>query len=133
MEVDSAKPPGHQLRFALDEAIEPSDWMALKAQVEERVVSLETFAAKQFTSRIVAEAEAYRDQDGRAHSKFFLEWLEAFLACEEFDEGAIKLEDGTDVGDVHAYYRKMAYKLAVSMPGVVPMTPPQTEREDDRI
>lgn len=94
-----------------------------------RATSLEQFAIRQFVDAIVAKAESYRDSEGRAHGKYFLEWLDSVLMCKQSGEGdeVIKLEADAGIEDVHAYYRRRIAQLSLEMPGTVPMTPAQTE------
>ena len=101
--------------------------------LEERMHSFEQMAVNQFIDAIVAKAEAYRDEEKRAHSKVALEWLADTMKCKASEDGAIKLEADPSVADVHSYYRQRISSLFETMPGVVPMAEAETERADERV
>jgi hypothetical protein len=102
-------------------------------QARAQVVKMQKAAATQFTQNILQRAELYRDDEGRAHPKVLLEWLGQVLTCKSVGEGeAIKLEDSSDIGQVHAYYRQAAAWLAENLPGTVPMQAPGTAPDKDK-
>jgi len=97
-----------------------------------RSASLEGAFVKQFIDGIVIKAENYRDNQQRAHSKVFLEWLENVLLEKPISE-TICLEEGAGTTDVRAYYRKAIAELAQTQPGVVPMAQPETQPNEERM
>lgn len=99
-----------------------------RVALEARVRQLEDRAKKQFVDNILLRAEAYRDDEQRAHSKVLMDWARATLLEEPLgEEEAIKLEDRNSVEQVRAYHRRAIALLLESLPGVVPMAASGTE------
>jgi hypothetical protein len=99
------------------------------------VRGLRVRTAKQFVEGLIMKAEAYRDGDGRGHSKVFLDWMNSILLCQPVGEGdeSISLENKNEVADVHAYYRRGIAWLANNVPGAGPsLNPPVTQPDKDR-
>ena len=125
-----------QLQDVLNQA--KADVVALQAQSAEvakkdqRIVTLERALYGQQVTAAVLEAEKYRDGEKKAHSKVFLEWMDHVLRHEPVGEGdgAIVLEEGSDVGRTNEYYRKSIVWLSKVLPGQVP-TQIQTAPQKD--
>ena len=100
---------------------------------QERADQMATLALQQYVSSAIVRAEAYRDDNQRAHPKVFLQWLEDVLMTKPVGEGdeAITLET-QDTDAILAYYRRAAVWLSQNMPGQVPMGEPQSERDTER-
>lgn len=88
-------------------------------------------ALKARIDQAITAAEGYRD-DGKAHSKLFLEFFKNMMLGSDIGEGdgVIKLED--DESNTTAYYRSALVWLSENLPGVVPMNAPQSERDKSR-
>lgn len=99
--------------------------------LESRLVALEQAAFKGFVESICLAAEHYRDSDGKAHAKVFLDFLRSVLAEEPIGE-TIKLEDREDPGQARAYYRRALAWLAQNLPGTVPLEAAGTEPDSTR-
>ena len=113
--------------------------VSLQGAIEARdtnISRLERVALEQFVDAIVVRAKAHRDDDGRAHSTVFLEWLHRILTCAAVGEGdeAIQLEATPSAGQIHAYYRKSIAWLSQNKPGDGPIaTSAGTEGVDNRL
>jgi hypothetical protein len=107
---------------------------AQNVALSERLAKLEQQSYRLTVDKIMLEAENHRDEKGRAHSAVFLDWVRAVLLEQEVGEEGreVKLEDRNDPGQIRAYYRKAIAHLVSALPGVVPMTAPQTEPDKDR-
>ncbi len=81
-------------------------------------------------SRLLVEAQNYKDETGRVHSPVLLEWAEAVLQGKPVgsDEKTIKLEQG---GAEKYQFETVAWLLA-NLPGQMPVDG-HTDYEDNRL
>lgn len=110
------------------------DAKKLEAQnvaLSERLATLEQQSYRLTVDKILLEAENHRDENEKAHSAVFIDWLRTVLLEQEVGE-KIKLEDRNDPGQIRAYYRRAIAELVNTLPGVVPMSTPQTEPDKER-
>ena len=110
-----------------------ADMQAKLEQARATATSYQQLAWDQSVKRIELEAQARRDDQGRALPNVFLEFLRDTLRLESFKLGEqeISLErDNQDAGQVHAYYRSRIVQLARDLPGYVPME--ESDSEPDK-
>jgi len=114
---------------------EREKYTSLSEQVADLQAQNAQYARIALSARIdasVVAAEAYRD-NGKAHSKLFLDWFKLCLSGDTIGEGdeAITLssDDAGDVDKVVSYYRRAMIWLSENLPGVVPVEPANTKRD----
>lgn len=106
---------------------------ALRAE-RARVTELEAQTLTATVERIVLQAEARRDSDGRAHPPLLIDWAKKVLLLQDVGDGTgvIKLEDRDNVKNMRAYVRQAVAWLLESLPGVVPLDKSQTRGENGK-
>ena len=126
-----------QARLELQQQLEKS--VERVARLEEAhgrtVVALEAQLLREKVASIVAQAEAYRGEDGKGHPKMLIDWARHTLLLEDIGEGedVVELEDSSKASKVLAYFRKAIKVLLETLPGTVPFeTKAPTERSTER-
>jgi hypothetical protein len=129
--VDARKALEEQIDSIKNEHAE--EIRSLRESYGEVVTRLEAQAVRQMVSGIMLEAEHYRDDRGMGHPKFLLEWARSVLSFDEIEgEEPVKLEDREDPVRLRAYVRKSVVALLKGLPGSVPLSDGETERDKER-
>lgn len=109
----------------------PEQVKVLLERRDKEVAALRKQMLEAGVNAALERAKGRRDEDGRAHSPVFLEWMANVMRGKQIgnsEGGIIKLEDSSD-GSVIRYINEAIGWLADNLPGQVPMES-RTEGDD---